>query len=78
MYESYNPGAPAPRKYSPEAKAAGRKLHEMLLNGDQMLTVRDARDACSYCRTLLEMDIKSTVYSPGVMGLEVKDGEPDV
>ena len=77
MCENCKSGAPAPRKYSPEAKAAGRKLHEMLLNSNQMLTVRDARDACSYCRTLLELDIKNSVYSPGMMGLEIKGGESD-
>lgn len=74
MYETCKT-ASAPsyrRKYSKDAKAMGRAMYQMLVNGPldksaavriSTLTVEEARDACSYCRTLVERDIRLLVYS---------------
>lgn len=56
------------RKYSKDAKAMGRAMYQFLINGPldksaAVLTVEEARDACSYCRTLVERDIRLLVYS---------------
>lgn len=56
------------RKYSKDAKAMGRAMYQMLVNGPldksaAILTVEEARDACSYCRTLVERDVRLLVYS---------------
>lgn len=50
------------RKYSRDAKQMGRAMYNMLLNGPldksrAVLTVQETRDACSYCRSLVEKDI---------------------
>lgn len=46
----------------------GRAMYKLLINGPldksaAVLTVEEARDACSYCRTLVERDICLLVYS---------------
>lgn len=56
------------RKYSRDAKQMGRAMYNMLLNGPLdksrvILTVQETRDACSYCRSLVEKDIRLLVYS---------------
>lgn len=56
------------RKYSRDAKQMGRAMYNMLLNGpldksQAILTVQETRDACSYCRSLVEKDIRLLVYS---------------
>ena len=56
------------RKYSKDAKAMGRAMYQMIVNGPldksaAILTVEEARDACSYCRTLVERDIRLLVFS---------------
>ena len=70
MYENFKT-ASAPsyrRKYSKDAKAMGRAMYQLLVNGPldksaAILTVEETRDACSYCRTLVERDIRQLVYS---------------
>lgn len=59
---------PGYREYSADAKALGRAMYEMLLNGPldkthAVLTAQEARDACSYCRSLVEKDIRELVFS---------------
>ena len=59
---------PGYREYSADAKALGRAMYEMILNGPldktyAVLTVQEARDACTYCRSLVEKDIRLLVYS---------------
>ena len=59
---------PGYREYSADAKALGRAMYEMILNGPldkthAVLTVQEARDACTYCRSLVEKDIRLTVFS---------------
>lgn len=56
------------RKYNRDAKQMGRAMYNMLLNGpldksQAILTVQETRDACSYCRSLVEKDIRLLVYS---------------
>lgn len=56
------------REYSREAKEMGRAMYNMLLNGpldksQRILTVQETRDACTYCRSLVEKDIRLTVFS---------------
>lgn len=56
------------REYSREAKEMGRAMYNMLLNGPldkthAVLTAQEARDACTYCRSLVEKDIRLTVFS---------------
>ena len=56
------------RKYSKDAKAMGRAMYQLLVNGPldksaAVMTVEEARAACSYCRTLVERDIRLLVYS---------------
>lgn len=56
------------REYSRDAKQMGRAMYNMLLNGPldksrAVLTVQETRDACSYCRSLVEKDIRLLVYS---------------
>lgn len=56
------------RKYSRDAKQMGRTMYNMLLNGPldksrAVLTVQETRDACSYCRSLVEKDIRLLAYS---------------
>ncbi len=56
------------REYSRDAKQMGRAMYNMLLNGpldksQAVLTVQETRDACSYCRSLVEKDIRLLVYS---------------
>ena len=50
------------------AKQMGRAMYNMLLNGpldksQAILTVQETRDACSYCRSLVEKDIRTLVFS---------------
>lgn len=59
---------PGYREYSADAKALGRAMYEMILNGPldkthAVLTTQEARDACTYCRSLVEKDIRLTVFS---------------
>lgn len=59
---------PGRREYSADAKALGRAMYEMILNGPldktrAVLTAQEARDACTYCRSLVEKDIRLTVFS---------------
>ena len=68
------------REYSRDAKQMGRAMYNMLLNGlldksQAILTVQETRDACSYCRSLVEKDIRTLVFSciP-----DVPDDEDDV
>lgn len=56
------------REYSRNAKAMGRAMYNMLLNGpldksQVILTVQETRDACSYCRSLVEKVIPEFVFS---------------
>lgn len=51
------------RKYSDKAKAAGEVMRNYLLLAKSDLTVQDSRDACTYCRALLERDIRESSYS---------------
>lgn len=56
------------REYSRDSKEMGRAMYNMLLNGplnksQAILTVQETRDACSYCRSLVEKDIRLLVYS---------------
>lgn len=51
------------RKYSDKAKAAGEVMRNYLLLAKSDLTVQEARDACTYCRALLERDIRESGYS---------------
>lgn len=56
------------REYSRDAKQMGRAMYNMLLNGpldksQAILTVQETRDACSYCRSLVEKDIRTLVFS---------------
>lgn len=56
------------REYSRDAKQMGRAMYNMLLNGpldksQAILTVQETRDACAYCRSLVEKDIRLLVYS---------------
>ena len=56
------------REYSRDAKEMGRAMYNMLLNGpldksQAILTVQETRDACSYCRSLVEKDIRTLVFS---------------
>lgn len=51
------------RKYSERAKAAGEVMRNYLLLAKSDLTVQEARDACTYCRALLERDIRESGYS---------------
>lgn len=59
---------PGRREYSADAKDLGRAMYEMICNGPldkthAVLTAQEARDACSYCRSLVEKDIRLTVFS---------------
>lgn len=51
------------RKYSDKAKAAGEVMHNYLLLAKSDLTVQESRDACTYCRALLERDVRESGYS---------------
>lgn len=56
------------REYSRDAKEMGRAMYNMLLNGpldksQVILTVQETRDACSYCRSLVEKHIRLLMYS---------------
>lgn len=56
------------REYSRDAKEMGRAMYNMLLNGpldksQAILTVQETLDACSYCRSLVEKDIRTLVFS---------------
>ena len=51
------------RKYSERAKAAGEVMRNYLLLAKSDLTVQEARDACTYCRALLERDVRESGYS---------------
>lgn len=56
------------RQYSADAKQMGKAMYDLLLNGplnklSMVLTVQEARDACSYCRTLVENDTRKLVFS---------------
>ena len=56
------------REYSRDAKEMGRAMYNMLLNGpldksQAILTVQETRDACSYCRSLVEKGIRALVFS---------------
>ena len=62
------PATPYRRKYSEDAKKMGRAMYELLNRGPVdksavVITAQEARDACSYCRTLVERDIRLLVYS---------------
>lgn len=51
------------RKYSDKTKAAGEVMRNYLLLAKSDLTVQEARDACTYCRALLERDVRESGYS---------------
>lgn len=62
------PAALYRRKYSEDAKKMGKAMYELLNRGPVdksavVITAQEARDACSYCRTLVEHDIRLLVYS---------------
>lgn len=72
---------PGYREYSADAKALGRAMYEMLLNGPldksrAILTVQETRDACSYCRSLAEKAIREFVFS--CIPYDVPDDAEDV
>lgn len=62
------------REYSRDAKEMGQAMYNMLLNGpldksQASLTVQETRDACSYCRSLVEKDIRELVYAYNLAAL---------
>lgn len=69
------------REYSRDAKDMGRAMYNMLLNGpldksQAILTVQETRDACSYCRSLVEKDIQKFAFS--YIPDDVPDDEDDI
>lgn len=68
------------REYSRDANQMGRAMYNMLLNGpldksQAILTVQETRDACSYCRSLVEKGIRTLVF---FCIPDVPDDEDDV
>lgn len=51
------------RPYSPQAKKAGEAMIEVLRHYKDQLTVKDARDACTFCRNTLEYDVRNCPYN---------------
>lgn len=64
------------RPYSENAKKAGKKMLADLRRFASPLSVQEARDACAYCRSLLENEVRGFLYNAD-FGLDEKSGEHD-
>ena len=66
------------RPYSPQAKKAGEAMIEVLRHYKDQLSVQDARDACTFCRSTLEYDVRSCPYNDVGEDLASYDEEDDI
>lgn len=58
------------RQYSTQAKKAGEAMMEVMRDFAEPLSVQDARDACSFCRTILESQVRGCPYNDAALEAE--------
>lgn len=66
--------APAGRLIDPakaaQAKKAGEAMMKVMRDFEEPLSVQDARDACSFCRTILESQVRGCPYNDAALEAE--------
>lgn len=58
------------RPYSAQAKKAGEAMMKVMRDFKEPLSVQDARDACSFCRTILESQVRGCPYNDAALEAE--------
>lgn len=51
------------RQYSAQAKKAGEAMMKVMRDFAEPLSVQDARDACTFCRNILESQVRGCPYN---------------
>ena len=71
------------RQYSAQAKKAGEAMMKVMRDFAEPLSVQDARDACTFCRSILESQVRGCPYNDAALEAEedldavAKADEPD-
>ena len=71
------------RQYSAQAKKAGEAMMKVMRDFAEPLSVQDARDACTFCRNILESQVRGCPYNDAALEAEedldavAKADEPD-
>ena len=58
------------RPYSAQAEKAGEAMLKVMRDFDEPLSVQDARDACSFCRTIVERQVRGCPYNDAALETE--------
>lgn len=58
------------RQYSARAKRAGEAMMKVIRDFAELLSVQDARDACTFCRSILESQVRGCPYNDAALEAE--------
>ena len=58
------------RQYSAQAKKAGEAMMKVMRDFAEPLSVQDARDACTFCRSILESRVRGCPYNDAALEAE--------
>ena len=58
------------RQYSAQAKKAGEAMMKVMRDFAEPLSVQDARDACTFCRSILESQVRGCPYNDAALEAE--------
>lgn len=58
------------RQYSAQAKKAGEAMMKVMRDFSEPLSVQDARDACTFCRNILESQVRGCPYNDAALEAE--------
>ena len=58
------------RQYSARAKRAGEAMIKVLRDFAEPLNVQDSRDACTFCRNILESQVRGCPYNDAALEAE--------
>jgi hypothetical protein len=58
------------RQYSAQAKKAGEAMMKVMRDFAEPLSVQDARDACTFCRNILESQVRGCPYNDAALEAE--------
>ena len=58
------------RQYSAQAKKAGEAMMKVMRDFAEPLSVQVARDACTFCRSILESQVRGCPYNAAAMEAE--------
>lgn len=58
------------RQYSARAKRAGEAMIKVLRDFEEPLNVQDSRDACTFCRNILESQVRGCPYNDAALEAE--------